>query len=165
MNFSLTVHTPEETEAFAATLATFARVGDVIALTGTLGAGKTTFARGFIQALAGNSEVTSPTFTLVQIYDARDCPLWHCDFYRIEEERELLQLGLEEAFAHAVTLIEWPEVAAAHLPQDTLFIHLSHPADGTERTLKIIGNDAWNMRLEDIARGLDGARFQLENHG
>src|SRR5512147_2050849 len=107
------------TEALARRLAAVARTGDVIALHGDLGAGKTTFARAFIQAragAAGEAEVPSPTFTLVQIYDLPSGAIWHFDLYRLTAAGQVWELGFEEALATAITLIEWPERLAALLP-------------------------------------------------
>lgn len=99
----------EDTRALAARLAPALKPGDVVALSGELGAGKTEFARALIQALAGREvEVTSPTFTLLQTYDTKQGEVWHYDLYRIEHESALAELGLEEALSH-ITLIEWPE--------------------------------------------------------
>lgn len=104
----------DDTRALAEQLARGARVGDVFTLAGDLGAGKTAFARFFIQALCGaDVEVTSPTFNLLQTYPVRLASgktdeIWHYDLYRVEHESALIELGLDEALQH-ITLIEWPE--------------------------------------------------------
>ncbi len=100
-----------ETEALAARMATLAKPGDLFALTGDLGAGKSTFSRAFIRAVMGNpqAEVPSPTFTLVQEYDALDYMLYHADLYRLQEPDEVYDLGLDDERAEAVMLIEWPD--------------------------------------------------------
>src|SRR4051812_29949378 len=103
---------PDEaaTAALAGRLAPLAARGDVVALTGALGAGKTSFARGFIAARAGRPiEVPSPTFTLVQTYDLPSGPIWHFDLYRLERPDDAIELGIDEAFADGISLIEWPE--------------------------------------------------------
>jgi tRNA threonylcarbamoyladenosine biosynthesis protein TsaE len=88
--------------------------------------GKTTFARGFVQALVpGLSNVTSPSFTLVNVYEAvladgTKCPLWHVDLYRLKDASELPQLALEDAFDTAILLVEWPDMADSILPQERL---------------------------------------------
>ena len=120
---------PDEaaTLAFAKWLAGFVRPDDFIALSGDLGAGKTTFARGFLRALTGDPELEapSPTFTLMQIYQGPKFPAVHADFYRLRSAEELAQLGWEEAVDGAVVLLEWPDRAAAALPPDRLEIALT----------------------------------------
>jgi tRNA threonylcarbamoyladenosine biosynthesis protein TsaE len=107
---------PDEaaTESLARRLAGVARPGDVIALWGGLGAGKTAFARAFVRA-AGDpaEEVPSPTFTLVQTYALAAGPCWHFDLYRLQAPDEVWELGIEEAFAGGIVLIEWPHWPAA----------------------------------------------------
>src|ERR1700754_4988912 len=103
---------PAATERLAAIIAAEARAGDAILLSGDLGAGKTHFARAFINALtAAPEEVPSPTFTLVQTYDALalgvPVKIWHFDLYRLKAPDETLELGIEDAFAEAISLVEW----------------------------------------------------------
>lgn len=100
---------PDEaaTAALAQLLAPLLRQGDVLALQGDLGAGKTTFARALINALEGPvEEVPSPTFTLVQTYQRGELEIWHFDLYRLEDPEEAWELGIEEAFSEGVSLIE-----------------------------------------------------------
>lgn len=113
----------------------------VITLSGDLGAGKTTLARALCAGLGVTNldEVTSPTFSLVQQYDAPRGPITHVDLYRLRSDAELDALGWDELVATApVLLIEWPERAAATLPRDTIAISLTHdPADSERRNLRI----------------------------
>ena len=104
------LRTEEDTVAFAKRLAGCARSGDVVALSGPLGVGKTTLVRGFLAALGHGGEVPSPSFAIVQPYDALDPPVWHVDLYRLEHRSELAELGLDAA-CDAVLVIEWPERA------------------------------------------------------
>lgn len=109
------------TAALAHTLAGVLAPGDVVALSGDLGAGKTTFARALIAAFAAEAgqpppEVPSPTFTLVQIYEFPRATLWHFDLYRIERPEDALELGIEEALAEGIAVIEWPERLGPLLP-------------------------------------------------
>jgi tRNA threonylcarbamoyladenosine biosynthesis protein TsaE len=105
------------TLALGARLAGEAGQGDVFALGGDLGTGKTTLARGFIRALTEpDEEVPSPTFTLVQTYDTEKGTIWHFDLYRLKDPEEAWELGIEEAFAEGISLIEWPERLGALLP-------------------------------------------------
>ena len=98
----------EATAAAGAALARGARAGDVITLSGPLGVGKTAFARGFIAALGHEGEVPSPSFAIVQPYEALDPPVWHVDLYRLQEPSEIEELGLDAA-SDGILLVEWPE--------------------------------------------------------
>lgn len=122
------------TEALATRLAALVVAGDIIGLAGNLGAGKTAFARAFIGARLGVTEVPSPTFTLVQIYENTgavefsDVPVWHFDLYRLVGGEEIFELGIEDAFDSAICLIEWPEKMAGYGPQTWLELRLN-PGD------------------------------------
>jgi len=130
------IRTAEEMRNFAAEIAQRAKPGDVYCLKGELGAGKTTFAQGFISALQEEKDiVTSPTFNLVQIYKARNFNIYHCDLYRLENEDEFIQLGLDDAFRDAVTLIEWPEIAERFLPRDAKYITIKNSASDQRKIL------------------------------
>lgn len=138
---------PEALEAFGARLAAVARVGDVIALSGELGAGKTTLARGLLRGLGLDGEAPSPTFTLVQTYEPPELrlPVWHCDLYRLEDPEEAIELGLDEAFDEALVLIEWPERLGRYLPANTLRLRLDGAGE-TERRLTAAVPAAWEGR-------------------
>jgi tRNA threonylcarbamoyladenosine biosynthesis protein TsaE len=139
----------------AATLALGRRVGgalgpgDVVCLSGGLGAGKTTLARGAIEAWTGrHEEAPSPTYTLVQTYEGPRGELWHVDLYRLKRPDDAWELGLEDAFAAAACLIEWPERLEGRLPRDRLDIALTPQGGGRSATLR--GRGAWRTRLESI---------------
>ncbi|MDG1521453.1 MAG: tRNA (adenosine(37)-N6)-threonylcarbamoyltransferase complex ATPase subunit type 1 TsaE [Hellea sp.] len=104
--------------------------GDVLAITGELGAGKTTLARGIIQSENGEIEVPSPTYTLVQTYDMENFELWHCDMYRLETPEDAYELGLFDAFQDAVCVIEWPEKLGSLLPKKIYKIDLKFNNEG-----------------------------------
>lgn len=152
---------PDEqaTAMLGADIAAALRPGDVLALEGDLGAGKTTLARAIIRALSGDPEldVPSPTFTLVQSYEAR-LPVAHFDLYRLASPSELDELGLQEAL-EGVVLIEWPERAGDRLPADAVTIALTHDREG--RIARFSGPDA---TLTRIARSL-AARDFLDRSG
>ena len=135
----------EATEAFGAALADRLRVGDVVALFGSLGAGKTTLARGVLRGLGYRGDVASPTFPIVQAYDPPDTriPVWHVDLYRIEQAGELEELGLDEARAEGVLLIEWPERLPALWP-DALRLTLGETRYGRALTAQV--PPAWGDR-------------------
>ena len=114
------------TQRFGRLLAAQLQAGDVIALSGALGAGKSALARAIIQAVdPTEDDVPSPTFTLVQHYALADgTPLWHLDLYRIDDAEDAMALGLDDAFIDAVCLIEWPDRLKKFMPKTNLSIHL-----------------------------------------
>ncbi len=141
------------TESLARALALRARRSDVIALHGALGLGKTTFARAFIRGRAGGEavrEVPSPTFTLVQTYDLPGCPVWHFDLYRLTDPEETWELGIEEAFAEAISLIEWPERLGRHLPDRRLDVEFLAGASPDGRRVRLSGGGEWPRRLAGL---------------
>jgi tRNA threonylcarbamoyladenosine biosynthesis protein TsaE len=119
------------TEELGASLAPALRPGDVVALFGGLGAGKTTLARGILKGLGHDGDVASPTFPIVQVYEPPQVriPLWHVDLYRIEHALELEELGIEDALADAALLIEWPE-RLPRLSPDALKLRLAPETRG-----------------------------------
>jgi tRNA threonylcarbamoyladenosine biosynthesis protein TsaE len=140
------------TAALATRLATIARPGDIIALKGDLGAGKTTFARAFIRARStAAEEVPSPTFTLVQTYPDEDTTIWHFDLYRLIRADESWELGIEEAFASGISLIEWPDRLGRLLPPYRLEIALEFGRRPDVRRALIDGDADWRTRLHEIA--------------
>jgi tRNA threonylcarbamoyl adenosine modification protein YjeE len=152
----ITLELPNEaaTAALAARIADLAMPGDVIALSGGLGAGKTAFARAFIRARSGDKElmVPSPTFTLVQVYEMDRGPIWHFDFYRLRHPDEVWELGLEEALGEGISLIEWPDVARDLLPAaQTLEIVLSPGTLPEVRRAAAAGGTRWTPRLATFA--------------
>jgi tRNA threonylcarbamoyl adenosine modification protein YjeE len=126
-----------------------ARPGDLITLSGELGAGKTTFARAFIRALANGSheEIPSPTFTLVQTYATARMPVAHFDLYRLSMPSELDELGLDHALKGGLALVEWPERAGGILPHSRLDIALEDDDDGATRRITLVGHGDWEARL------------------
>ena len=126
----------------AAALARALRPGDIVALSGDLGAGKTTFARGVLRGLGWTGEVPSPTFTLVQPYET--APLvWHVDLYRLDRPRDADALGLFET--DAALLIEWPERLGGRLPADALCLRLDGAGTSTRR-LTWVPPPSWEGR-------------------
>jgi tRNA threonylcarbamoyl adenosine modification protein YjeE len=134
------------TRALGATIAPALKVGDVVALAGDLGAGKTALARAMLRALGVGEDVPSPTFTLVQHYETPRLNIDHFDLYRIEDESEVEQLGLEEALLGGAALIEWPERAGARLPWNALHIELQI-AGAQSRRARVRGPGEWASRL------------------
>jgi len=147
---------PAATERLAAIVAGQARAGDAILLSGDLGAGKTHFARAFINALTrAPEEVPSPTFTLVQTYEAeaqgQPVEIWHFDLYRLKSPDETLELGIEEAFATAITLVEWPDRLGFLKPREHLELRLAISGDGARKAV-LAPTAAWRDRVTAIAK-------------
>jgi tRNA threonylcarbamoyladenosine biosynthesis protein TsaE len=137
----------DATAEIGALLAQVLIPGDVIALYGDLGAGKTTMARGLLKAMGLAGEAPSPTFAIVQPYDPPDVriPLWHIDLYRLEGADEAVELGLDEAREYAGLLVEWPERLGDLLWPDALLLRLEIVANG-DRRLTASVPPAWEGR-------------------
>ena len=129
--------TERDTITVAERLARQVKVGDVIALYGTLGMGKTVFCRGFVRTFMPLQEVPSPTFTLLQVYETPSFPIYHFDMYRLKTPDEAYEIGVEDAFAEGVSLIEWPEKIGPLLPKKYISVRLE--ADGDKRLIYIEG--------------------------
>lgn len=136
-----------ETEALGRRLATVLKPGDVVALEGNLGAGKTALARGILRGLGFQGDVASPTFPIVQAYEPPEVPfpVWHIDLYRIEEARELEELALDDARYDTALLIEWPERLGEKLWRDSLILSLERVGEGA-RALTAKVPPAWEER-------------------
>jgi len=137
------------TQALGAALGAVLRAGDVIALSGPLGSGKTTLARALLRALGEEDEVPSPSFALVQPYDTLSPPVWHADLYRLEDPSELAELGLDEILAEGALIVEWPERAPGAWPE-ALALLLEpvslEPAGGAARRLTATAPPPWEGR-------------------
>ncbi|MFN2489391.1 MAG: tRNA (adenosine(37)-N6)-threonylcarbamoyltransferase complex ATPase subunit type 1 TsaE [Actinomycetota bacterium] len=174
---------PEETRVVGAALAPLLLPGDVISLSGDLGAGKTVFVQGVASAMGVETRVTSPTFTIVHNYAGR-YPIVHLDVYRLGSFQEVLDLGFEELLdPEAVMLVEWGEAVAPLLPRRYLEVELRSRLEGDERALifRPRGVD-WTRKLDgmrttaeallaaaapdgmDVARFVDAARLTLGGH-
>ncbi len=155
------LNSPIETSKLAENLGSRLRVGDVILLSGEIGAGKTLFARALIQSLQDAPEdVPSPSFTLVQVYDTRAGEIWHSDLYRLSEPDQCVELGLLDAFETAICLVEWPDRLGDLIPDTALFMKFSAPppqtgfdssVEETHRQVDIAWkNDSWTQRIKDL---------------
>jgi len=141
--------TPEATRAVAAAVATLLRPGDVVALSGDLGAGKTCFVQGAAEALGVRARVQSPSFVIVREYHG-DIPIRHVDVYRLNSIQELIDLGYDELFDPArVLFIEWGDAVEGELPGDRLEIEIT--GTGTEeRRIALRGRGTWEQRIAGL---------------
>lgn len=137
----------DASHALGAAIAAVARGGDVVTLTGPLGAGKTSIARGLLAALGLAGEAPSPSFAIVQPYDPPDVrlPVLHVDLYRLDDPSEVEELGLDDARGDALLLVEWPDRAGAGAWPDALAIALAIEGDGSRR-LTVEVPAAWKGR-------------------
>src|SRR5690349_11309434 len=151
----------DDTRALGERLASVLRPGDVVVLTGDLGAGKTVLAKGIAAGLGVSEPVVSPTFTIVREYEG-DVPLQHLDVYRLDHLQEVIDLGLDELLdGHAVTIVEWGEAVSALLPADRLEVSLMllppEEADDDTRVVELHGvGPAWATRADALAAAVRG---------
>ena len=165
MRYTIVTNSSDETLAFASRMATYLKNGDVIALFGELGSGKTCFTQGVCKGLGVSEPVTSPTFTLINEY-SNSRMIYHFDFYRIGSEDEIYGLGYEEYFyGDGICLIEWADRVRNFLPANRIEIYLDNMFEqGKEysRTIKIniLGNELekrnWAVLFEGIQREKTG---------
>ena len=149
MQKSFVSKSEQQTSDLAKKVASIAKKGDVFALYGTLGMGKSVFARSFIQYLTGVDDVPSPTFTWVQDYQSDDFEIFHFDLYRLEHPDEVFEIGFEDSTFNGVCLIEWPEKAGNWLPKDVFKIDIIPLDDGRKITISVNSDDKKN-RLETV---------------
>lgn len=141
--------TEEDTKRLAEQFAKCAHKGDVFALYGTLGVGKSCFSRYFIQSITGAYDVPSPTFTLVQMYEGDNFYIYHYDMYRLKSPEEAFELGVEESFFDAVNLVEWPEKIGSILPKNIWKVTIT--IKDNKRIFLVETDDIKKQkRLEDI---------------
>lgn len=155
-----TLRSPEATSRFATALAPLLTPGDVITLSGPIGAGKTHLARGVIlarlAALGLSEDVPSPTFTLVQTYEAGPIDIWHADLYRLDHSGDIAELGLDLAFDTAICLVEWPDRLGRDAPAESLALELAPGSDDAERVLTLTATgERWARRWGEIGALLD----------
>jgi len=143
---------PQKTADFAVRLGAVLHAGDTLLLDGSIGAGKTHFARSLIQSqLTIPEDVPSPTFTLVQTYETDQGEIWHADLYRLSGPHDVMELGLIDAFETAICLIEWPDRLGDLAPDHALALRLTE-GDGEEaRLLEMSWTvPSWGVRLQEL---------------
>ena len=137
MDFLFHTSTAEQTIELGCKIGSMLKAGDVIAMTGTLAAGKTTITKGIAQSLGIKDNITSPTFCLISEYEGTKMPLYHMDVYRLEGAEDFINLGVEEMlYGRGVCIIEWSEKVQSELPKKTIYMKRSPAEDGT-RTIEI----------------------------
>ena len=145
----------EETQALAVRLEAVLGAGDMVALVGDLGAGKSVIARAVVHARLGDldADVPSPTFTLIQTYEASGkVPIWHADLYRLDDEEDVYELGFDEAMDTATMLVEWPDKLPAAWLGGCLIIRITiDPEVIGSRVIEFMGDDLWQVRLKDLS--------------
>jgi tRNA threonylcarbamoyladenosine biosynthesis protein TsaE len=156
MRIELRAATAEDTRSIGEAIAPLLSAGDAIALTGELGAGKTTFAQGLARGLGFAGRVVSPTFTLVREYPSGRLPIVHADVYRLRRVQDVLDLELDDAAEGGVLLVEWGDAVGALLPQGHLVIELGVPGDTEVRAVELLTDgQAWLPRWERLERQLE----------
>ena len=133
-NIMVVTKSAMETRALGERLAGQLRPGDVVLLEGELGAGKSELVRGIARGLGVTETVTSPSFTILNVYESGSCPLYHFDWYRLENEEELYELGMDEYLGgDGIALVEWPGRCPEAVPEDCLLIRLEAEGETTRR--------------------------------
>jgi tRNA threonylcarbamoyladenosine biosynthesis protein TsaE len=158
MRTELRAPTPEDTRAIGDALSSLLRAGDALALTGELGAGKTTLVHGVASGLGFEGAVASPTFTLVREYRGGRLTVLHADVYRLDRVQDVMDLGLEEALAEedSILVVEWGDVVEALLPPDHLLIELTLDGETDVRRISVRAvGDGWRDRWERLEQLLD----------
>jgi len=160
MRIELRAETPQDTREVGEALAALLGPGDAVALTGELGAGKTTLVQGAARGLGFAGQVVSPTFTLVREYQGR-LRIYHVDVYRLERIQDVLDLGLDEMEA-GVLFVEWGDAVEGLLPEDHLSLELTVPGEGDARRLVLTGAGAsWTARWERLRQATEAWRHGL----
>jgi tRNA threonylcarbamoyladenosine biosynthesis protein TsaE len=156
MRLELNAATAADTRSIGEALAPLLGPGDALALTGELGAGKTTFAQGVARGLGFAGAVLSPTFTLVREYRGGRLPVVHADVYRLDRVQDVLDLALEEAAEGGVLLVEWGDAVEALLPEGHLVVELTVPGVGEEHAISLVAEgEPWALRWERLERALE----------
>lgn len=154
-SLDLTLTSPDETAGLARRIAAHCQAGDILLLEGDIGAGKTHFARTLIQSLlAVPEDVPSPTFTLIQTYEAPDFEIWHSDLYRLTSPDEVVELGMLDAFEDALCLVEWPDRLAELEPKAALRLRFTMQDTRGQRHAHLSATASrWDAVFKDLQNG------------
>lgn len=149
MNLKLTTHSSEETIALGEILGAMLKPGDVLAMRGTLAAGKTTITKGIAKALGVTDNITSPTFCIISEYEGAKMPLYHMDVYRLDNAEDFINLGVDDLiYGNGVSIIEWSEKIQSELPPKTITVQITPNEDST-RTIELINWPYQEIKLEN----------------
>ena len=147
--YNFNIQEENKTKIIAQEISKICKKGDVLAISGNMGSGKTTFIRYFIQKVSKAKSVPSPSYNIMLPYESRYSKIYHMDVWRLKNHKEALSLGITEMFDNAIFLIEWAEKIKIILPSDSL--NLSIKNINNQKILEIEGNEIWKKRLKNIA--------------
>lgn len=146
--YKFTSNSSNETMDFAYNLASKLHIGDVIVLSGELGAGKTKFTEGFLKFFSLDTEISSPTFTIVNEYKNKDIHIYHFDVYRLEDVDEFYAIGGEDYFSSGICLIEWGEIVEQALPTD--YIKISFEKDTSNENIRHLNIETFGNKYDNL---------------
>jgi len=154
MKYKISVKSNSESDTIkiAEKLSEIVKISDFICLEGTLGMGKSVFARGFIQHQTDAMEVPSPTFTLVQSYEGDNYDIFHYDLYRIKNAEEIFEIGMEDMIYEGVSLVEWPSKMEAYLPNNRIEVTIDGKDDTREITFELSDKNKFEQIEEFIEK-------------
>lgn len=161
MSFQVDLRGLQDTKSLARYIASISKVGDVLLLKGNLGSGKTAFTRFFVGSLVDDAYVSSPTFSLVNVYDGSRYEIWHYDLYRVKHREELRELGIDDALSNAITVIEWPELIEESISNDGVVVSLQSSGESDARTANLTLLGRFSERAEEVRsfiKGLNDSR-------
>ena len=147
MRYKFITKSEKETKSFAKKLASKLKQGDIIILTGELGSGKTKFTEGILSYFNLENEISSPTFTIVNEYNASPCPIFHFDVYRLEDTDEFLAIGGDEYFEKGISIIEWGEIIKDILPKE--YIKISFEKDNKNENIRILNIEIYGNKFDN----------------
>ena len=153
INFNLTSHSETETQNFAYNLASKLQKGDIIVLSGELGAGKTKFTEGFLKYFNLEQEISSPTFTIVNEYKNNDINIYHFDVYRLEDIDEFYAIGGEEYFTSGICIIEWGEIIQDALPKK--YLHIQFERNDNDENTRILNITSYGEKYDELLDKLE----------
>ena len=142
------IHEETNTRFIAQEISNICKEGDVLAISGKMGSGKSTFIKYFIQKISNAKSVPSPTYNIILPYETKHFVIYHMDAWRLKNHNEALSLGITEMFDGAIFLIEWAEKIKVILPNDCLKLLIKNIKN--QKCIEIEGNEVWNKRLKNI---------------